>query len=1354
VHVTYRPITRADVEAGRGSVIGKPIPDLYIRLLDERGEPVPVGVPGEIWVGGAGVSNGYLNRPELTAQRFVTDPFDPSRAARLYRAGDLARRLPDGDLEFLGRIDAQVKIRGFRIELGEIEAALAACPEVADAAVIAREDIPGDKRLVAYVVAKNPSAFNPDDLRTALAASLPGHMIPAHFIALPVLPLNANGKLDRNALPLPDLAPVPHAQSMVLPSSQTEEAVAAIWRHVLGCTAVDCAEDFFRIGGHSLLATQVVSRIRDVFQIELPVALMFQHRTVQALAGHVDNQLRDKYRAEPMPPIEPRASDAPERLSVSQERMWLIHQLAPDNTAYNIPVVLELSGQLDIAAMEQAIDLLLQRHEALRTIYLLDVSHPVQIVQPWNKQPLEIADLSHLGEGALKEALTKAAAHASKTFDLSQDSMLRSVLFKLGDQRHLLVITAHHIAADDWSFGLLTTDLATAYNNLRVGQPAGLDPPALKYSDYAAWQRRWLETHNEQQLAYWRKQLSGVVPIELPTDKPRPKFFGFQGRINEQPFSDELHGRLMQFGRREGFTLFMTTLAAYAVLLHRLTGQTDFTIAVPIANRTHTTTEKLVGTFVNTLVIRVDMGGHPSFREVLRRIKNTALEAYAHQDAPFETLAAELGRNRDASRPPLAQVMFNLLNTPAHGMQFDGLNWQVHPLDLGAAQFEIGLSVDTTLSHTLKVEFNSELFEEGTIDRFVDQYIRVLDCMLTDLDVCIDDVPLLTAAERDQVLRGWNLTSSSYPSDTPFTRLFEDRVQQSPEAVAISLGSEALTYAELNVRTNRLAHVLIRHGAQRGAIVGLCMHRSLDLVVALLAIQKSGAAYLPLDPGFPAERLSYMLADSGASLLLSSLDAADGIEVPPQVKRIELDQLSADECPAENIPFASGPTDPAYVIYTSGSTGRPKGVVVQHGALVNFLHSMQRKPGLSNEDVLAAITTISFDIAGLELYLPLMVGARVELVPRETAADPALLAPLIEASGATVLQATPSTWRMLIEEGWTGSDRLRALCGGEALPSDLAEALLPRVKELWNLYGPTETTIWSSVEKIEAGDRVLTIGRPIANTQIYIVDKAGGPVSVGVAGEIWIGGDGVALGYHRRPELTAERFVPDRFGDRPNGRLYRTGDLGRWLADGRLEHLGRIDSQVKIRGFRIELGEIEAALNAHPMVRQSAVVTRETRPGDGRIVAYIVVNGGEDLTVSEVRRYLRASLPDYMIPSFVMTLQSLPLTANGKLDRGALPDVFRAIGDDAALSEPPAPGMEQRLADIWCETLQVEKVNAGDNFFDIGGHSLLAIRVATALQKRIGWRMDPRNLFFQSLRQIAAQADAATTRSAAAERIA
>ena len=685
-------------------------------------------------------------------------------------------------------------------------------------------------------------------------------------------------------------------------------------------------------------------------------------------------------------------------------------------------------------------------------------------------------------------------------------------------------------------------------------------------------------------------------------------------------------------------------------------------------------------------------------------MRATALDAYSHQDAPYEKLVEELAHSRDHGRPPLAQVMFNLLNAPVHGMHLDELTLKVHAIDLQAAQFEIGFEIDMTTSRAFFVGYNTELFHESTIARFVDQYLRMLDCMLTNLDMRIGEVPLLSPAEQDQALHSWNVSDSTYPAATPFTRLFENKVRQNPKSVAVSFEGEVLTYAELNARANRLAHRLIENGARRGVVVGLCLHRSLDLLVVLLAIQKSGAAYLPLDPGFPAERLTYMLVDSGASLLLTSGDAADGVEMPPKVTRIDLAQQSPEVFSADNFVSAAGPDDPAYVIYTSGSTGRPKGVVVSHRALVNFLCSMQREPGLSSSDILAAVTTISFDIAGLELYLPLMVGARIELVPRETAADGALLAGLLAASGATVLQATPSTWRMLIDEGWKGSGSLRALCGGEALPPDLAEALLERVKELWNLYGPTETTIWSSVERIRPGDPALTIGRPIANTQLYIVDKAGQPVAVGVEGEICIGGDGVALGYHRRPELTTERFISDGFSGRPGARLYRTGDRGRRLPDGRLLHLGRIDNQVKIRGFRIELGEIETALNAHPMVRQSAVITREARPGDMRIVAYVVVNHGEDLTVSEVRRYLRASLPDYMIPSFVMTLQALPSTANGKLDRGALPDPFRSASSEAAVNEPPAPGMEQRLAEIWREALRVDKVSSGDDFFDLGGH--------------------------------------------------
>ncbi|CEJ85457.1 Amino acid adenylation domain protein [Hyphomicrobium sp. GJ21] len=1334
-------------QPGEPATIGRPIANGRAYILDRFANPVPLGIPGEIYVGGAGVARGYLHQPQMTAERFTVDPFRHDAGARLYRTGDLARFRADGNIEYLGRIDNQVKVRGFRIELGEIEAALKACAGVTDTVVVAREDVPGDKRLVGYVVASGTDATLVDRLFASLSARLPAYMVPAHIIVLNELPLNANGKLDRKALPAPEATTTISENAITSAATETEATVAAIWQKVLRREAIDCTADFFRLGGHSLLATQVASRIRDAFAIELPVAQLFQHRTVQALASRIDDVVREQKGLQPLPAITPRNSNKPAPMSVAQERMWLTHELAPESKAYNIPVALELSGPLDIEAIEQAIDAMRTRHETLRTTYHLDGSRPLQVVHPWSKQPLEIIDLSHLGRDALKEALRQATDHAGRYFDLARDVMLRSVLFRLGNESHLLLLTAHHIAIDNWSLGLLSGELATAYNNIRAGRPAGLKPQTTTYSDYAQWQRNWLDTNAEPQLAYWRKKLDGIEPIELPTDKPRPDIFGYQGKIYEQPFSENLRDQLEQLGRREGYTLFMTLLAAYAVLLHRVTGQSDFTIAVPIANRTHTATETLVGTFINTLVLRIDLEGRPTLREVLRRIEAVALDAYAHQDAPFEQLAKELPGARDNSRPPLAQVMFNLLNAPAtRRIQLDGLDCKDHAIDLEAAQFEIGLTIDSILSNSLKAEYDSELFDESTIARFVGQYQRVLDSLLTDLDVCIDDIPLLAAEETDKI-RSWNLTSASYPSETPFTRLFEDQVQKNPDAIAVSFSGEDLTYNELNARANQLANVLLQHGAKSGMVVGVCLDRSLELLVSLLAIQKSGAAYLPLDPGFPAERLTYMVQDSGAAVLLTAGEAAAALDKLDGVSILDLDHLSLDGVSRDNLAVAPAPDDPAYLIYTSGSTGRPKGVVVHHRALVNLLSAMRLKPGLSDSDVFAAITTISFDIAALELYLPLLVGARIELVPRETAVDGAKLLELLAASKVTTLQATPATWRMLIDEEWQGNDRLRAFSGGEALTADLAKVLLPRVKELWNLYGPTETTIWSSVEKIEPGDDLLSIGRPISNTQMYIVDRAGQAVSAGVPGEIWIGGDGVALGYRNRPEMTAERFVRDHFTDHPGARLYRTGDLGRWLPDGRLQHLGRIDNQVKVRGFRIELGEIEAALKSCPGVADAVVVAREDVPGDKKLVAYFVGVKGDDLTASEIRRYLRSVLPDYMIPSFFITLQALPLTANGKVDRRALPNTFRSARSDTVVSEPPSTEMEKLLASIWRDELRIEKINAGENFFNLGGHSLLAIKVAVALQKKIGWRMDPRSLFFQSLRQIAAQAEAAVARS-------
>ncbi len=1337
------------VQPGAGSItIGRPIANTQIYVLDAAGQPQPVGLPGEIWIGGDGVAAGYHRRPELTAERFVTDRFSGRPNARLYRTGDLGRWQTDGRLQHLGRLDHQVKVRGFRIELGEIETAIASAPGVSQTAVVVREDTEGDKRIVAYVVTAGGAGEDlADALRAKLGLELPSYMVPSYVVRLDALPLTANGKLDRAALPAPKVVERPASKKLVSPKTPTEEAIVGIWRQVLNVNTIDCTDDFFRLGGHSLLATKVASRLRDVFQIEFPLGLLFTDTTVQTLGRRVDQILRDQLHVSIIPRIEAKAADELDLLSWSQQRMWLINKLAPDNKAYNIPVALRLIGRLDREALSHAIGDVRRRHEILRTTYHMEGDYPIQVVAPWTSERLETIDLRTMGTGAWDKALGMAHENAGQAFELDRAAPIRSILYQIGDEDHLFVITVHHIAIDDWGIHVLGHELTDAYKARRAGDPVDLPPTSLTYLDYASWQRRWIDGEAKRQLAYWRQQLTGIAPLELPTDHPRPEIFSFNGNLLAHRLPDALIGKLEALGHRTGATLFMVMFGAFATLMHRLSGQSDFAIAVPIANRLHSDAENLVGTFVNTLALRTDPARDQSFGDFLHQVRRVCLDAYAHQDVSFERLVEDFGSSRDASRPPLAQVIFNLLNSPAvQDFKMAELETRIELLDLGAAQFELGVTVDISVMQSVIFEYNSDLFDRATIERLASQYLRLLERVVANPDERLGDLPLQSESEQDQVVRVWNATDAAYPADTPLSRLFEQSAVRNETVVALSCERESLTYSELNGRANRLARRLMELKAGPGTFVALCMPRSLDLVTSLLAIQKTGAAYVPLDPGFPADRLTYMLADSGASVLLTAQDAVAGIDVPDGVQVIDLaaETRRLAMLPATNLDSAARPGDLAYVIYTSGSTGKPKGVQVTHGALVNFLWSMKHEPGLTSTDVLAAVTTISFDIAGLELYLPLIVGARIELVSREIAADGARLAALLDECGATVLQATPSTWRMLLDDNWKGRKGLRALCGGEGLPRDLANALLERVGELWNLYGPTETTIWSTLERVQPGAGSITIGRPIANTQIYVLDAAGQPQPVGLPGEIWIGGDGVAAGYHRRPELTAERFVMDRFSGRPNARLYRTGDLGRWQTDGRLQHLGRLDHQVKIRGFRIELGEIEAELNSHAAVRQSAVITREVRPGDVRIVAYIVVRAGEDLTVSDARRHLRTNLPDYMVPSFVLTVTELPLTANGKLDRAALPDPFKSVVQSEVASEPPLPGMEQRVAEIWREALKIETINAGDNFFDLGGHSLLAVRVAVALEKQTGWRMNPRVLFFQTLRQVAANAEAMT----------
>jgi amino acid adenylation domain-containing protein len=1157
--------------------------------------------------------------------------------------------------------------------------------------------------------------------------------------------------------------PIVPTSSVLAASAATEASLAMIWRDVLHIDTIGRFDDFFELGGHSLIATQAISRIREVFKVELPLRALFEARTLESLARRIESDL-----ARPIPDLrplvdplhEPKSSDAVEGiayfasagadrpdpmladtsratwpLSASQERMWIIQSLDPENTAYNIVVAARLTGSLDIQNLSDAFNQVTLRHAVLRTKIAFVEDGPVQSVTDWKSEALRFLDLRHLGSEAWPEALRIATLEARKPFDLARGPVFRASLYKTGDNDHLFLASIHHIAADQWSIGVLGRELSAFYNanrGARTFQPVLLP---VTYLDYATWQRNLENSPGfQRQLTYWRDTLADLQPLQLPTDRAYPAVQSLKGSCCRFPIAGDLVARIEKLSHRKGTSLFMTTFAAFATLLHRLTGQTDIAIGVPIANRTQSCVEGLVGTFVNTLVLRADLSGDPEFDLLLHRIKDTSLDAFANQDVSFDRLVREFEYARESGRAPIVQVLFNVTNAPMQGIVFDDFTWEAVVLDRGGSQFELSVTIDAETTRSIVIEYNTELFERGSVERLVGQYLALLESVIAEPRLRLSHLSLLPHEQRN-LYQARNQTLA-VPCDKTFVQMFEERAAQYPHATAVTFAASSLSYERLNRRANAVANRLRALGVGPGVPVAICVERSLDLLVGLLAIQKSGGAYVPLDPNFPVERLAFMLADSGAKALVTANGTAGMLEAPAGATALDISQIEA-LC-AENPVASASPQDLAYIIYTSGSTGRPKGVEVPHSALVNFLCSMRREPGLTRHDVLAAVTTISFDIAALEMYLPLLVGARIELVPRETASDGNALAALLEKSQATIMQATPSTWRLLIEAGWQGGAAFRAFCGGEALSRELANALSERTGALWNLYGPTETTVWSTAENIEPGDAPISVGRPIANTLIRVLDKAGEPLPIGAVGEICIGGDGLARGYRNLPEMTAERFVPDHGSTQPGARLYRTGDLGRWGADGKLYHLGRMDHQVKIRGFRIELGEIEATIADHPDVRQVVVVGREPHAGDQRLVAYLVYEYGKDLTASEMRRHLKLHLPEYMVPSLFVALDKLPLTPNGKIDRARLPDPFTHAARVAVCDDQPAPGLEFIIAEIWKEILKVDRVGAHDNFFELGGHSLLSLRVVVAVERRTGQRIDPRSLFFQNLRQITA----------------
>ncbi|HEX8273687.1 MAG TPA: amino acid adenylation domain-containing protein [Longimicrobiaceae bacterium] len=1303
--------------AGPVVPIGRPFGGRTAYVLDAAGGLAPPGVPGELHLGGPVKARGYPGRPEGTAAAFVPDPFAGEPGARMYRTGDRARWLPDGALEFLGRTDQQVKIRGFRIEPGEIEAVLLRHPGVAECAVVARDDAPGGRRLVAYVV----GGAEADALREHARRSLPEYMVPAAFVALDRLPAIPSGKLDRRALPAPDHAPA--EERYVAPRTPVEEVLAGIWADVLRLERVGVEAGFFELGGHSLLAMRAVSRVREVFGVELPLRALFEAPGVAALAERVE-ALR---RAEPstLPPVAPADRSGPLPLSFAQERLWFLHRLQPRSAAYNVPAALRLRGALDVSALGTALGGIVRRHEALRTVFPERDGAPVQVVAPFGAFALPVEDLAGLGEAVREaEVRRRVAEDAARPFDLAAGPLFRASLLRLAADDHVLLACMHHVVSDEWSVGVLLRELSALYAAFVRGVESPLPALPVQYADYAVWQREQLRGEAlERQTAYWRERLAGAPALlELPTDRPRPAVQAHRGALERVELPRELRERLAALGRGEGATLFMTLLAAWQALLARWSGQDDVVVGSSIAGRTRRETEGLIGFFLDTLVLRTDLSGDPTFREALRRVRDVTLGAYEHQEVPFERLVEELRPERSLGHAPLFQVMFVLQGAEAAELGLPGVEVEALAADAGTSKFDLTLSMAAHPGGlAAELEYDTELFERATAARMLGHLRRVLEQVAADADRPLPELELLDDAERRQLLEGWNRTEAEWPADRCVHQLFEEQAERTPDAVAVVAGEESLTYRELNARADRLARRLAGLGVGPESRVALCLERSAGLLAGLLAVLKAGGAYVPLDPSYPQPRLAFMLEDSGARVLLTQQSLADrlpefGGETVVLDGADDAGALSHSRTPA--LSHSPSPGNLAYVIYTSGSTGRPKGVMVEHRALTHYAAWAASRYAGGEPLRLPLYSAVAFDLAVTSLYVPLLTGGAV-VVYGEGEGDGPAIARVFEDDAVDAVKLTPSHLALLAGRELR-TTRIRTLVvGGEDLPAALARSVVEASGgrlEIHNEYGPTEAAVGCTIHRFDPERDArpsVPVGRPIDNMRALVLDGRGEPAPVGVPGELYVGGAGLARGYAGRPALTAGRFVPDPFGAEPGGRLYRTGDRARRLDDGTLEFLGRLDEQVKVRGFRVEPGEVEARLREHAAVREAVVTAREDVPGDRRLVAYWV--GGKGVEAETLRAHLAGRLPAYMVPAAYVRLEALPLTPSGKTDRAALP-----APDDGARArrpyEAPRGEVETALGAVWAEVLGVERVGRLDNFFELGGHSLLAVRLAERMR--------------------------------------
>lgn len=1364
---------------GKAPPIGRPIANTRVYVLDAGLQPMPPGVVGELYIAGLGLARGYLGRPDLTAERFVADPYG-APGSRMYRTGDLARWNEDGTLAYVGRVDFQVKLRGFRIELGEIEAVLAALPGVRQACVVAREEGAGGVRLAAYVVTESAEAADLAGLRRQAAELLPDYMVPAYMLELEEFPLTPNGKIDRKALPAPE--PLAAAAGRA-PRTPQEEMLCELFAEVLGLPRVGIDDNFFELGGHSLLAGRLMIRIRDAFGVELGIGTLFDAPSPAGIAAHLD-QAR-----EARPPVvrELRPDAVP--LSFAQRRLWFLYCLEGADPTYNIPLVARITGPVDTDALSAAIADVTARHEPLRTLFPDEKGTASQQVLPADVLSAKLTVVECVRE----ELEAELAAAVRYSFELAAEPAVRFQLFRLDEDEHALLILLHHIVGDGWSLHPLTRDLSLAYAARLRGEAPQWTPLPVQYADYALWQQRLLGSEQDAdsliagQLAYWSRRLAGLPEeLELPTDRPRPAESSRIGGTVPVRIEPGLHERLLALSRDSRASLFMVLQAGFAALLTRLGAGEDIPVGSPIAGRSDDALDDLVGLFVNTLVLRTDTSGNPSFSELLARVRASDLEAYEHQDVPFERLVELLNPSRSRSRHPLFQMMFAFQNTPDPALELPGAASALSVVGVGSAKFDLTLELSEQRSASGEpegiagwFEYSADLFDRTTVEGMAERLLLLLEAAAKEPELPIGRIPLYRAGEKERLLAGLPViaalpeAASGEPGaaaawDEPLPgavalglplpaaaalipELFEAQAGREPHAPAVVYEGETLSYAELNGRANRLAHLLAARGAGPDRFVALALPRSTQLVVALLAVLKTGAAYVPLDPDYPAERIAYMLEDTRPLCVVTDTAAAAALPADCAAPFVALDDpdivRELESCGEHNLTtegrLALSADDAAYVIYTSGSTGKPKGVVVPHRNVVRLLSATDRWFGFGPSDVWTLFHSYAFDFSVWELWGALLYGGKLVVVPHEVSRSPEAFLRLLGQEGVTVLNQTPSAFYQLMQADEEHPEaardwRLRCVIfGGEALELSRLEAWYDRHPEhaptLVNMYGITETTVHVSYNPLDrsrigrSGNSL--IGCAIPDLRVYVLDEVLQPALPGATGEMYVAGAGLARGYLGRPDLTADRFVADPYGP-PGSRMYRTGDLARRLADGTLDYIGRADQQVKLRGFRIELGEIEAALVRHPFVAQAAVIVREDRPGDKRLTAYVVLAQQAELDAqncsAELRRFVSGSLPDYMVPAVAVVLDVLPLTANGKLDRRALPMPDAALLAD---SRGPRTPREEMLCDLFAEVLGLPRVGIDDGFFDLGGHSLLAVKLMSGIREALGVEIGIGHLF-------------------------